>query len=122
MDDTDVCSKLLLHLYTSRVLKNAEVIYYTLLCHPILRDKPCDMTKRCDFKFVFDDVEKHIDSFLVLMLKNTDPDVKTYGFYPPFLQIVSQDISHILPNRIQKRSYPDFSWKAPGGSCPYRVY
>jgi hypothetical protein len=45
------------------VLKDAEVIYYTLLCHPILRDKPCDMTKRCDFKYVFDDVEKHIDSF-----------------------------------------------------------
>jgi len=63
MDDTDVCSKLLLHLYTSRVLKDAEVIYCTLLCPPILRDKPCDMTKRCDFKFVFDDVEKHIDSF-----------------------------------------------------------
>jgi hypothetical protein len=63
MDDTDVCSKVLLHLYTSRVFKDAEVIYCTLLCHPILRDKPCDMTKRCDFKFVFDDVEKHIDSF-----------------------------------------------------------
>jgi hypothetical protein len=45
------------------VLKDAEVIYYALLCHAILRDNPCDMTKRCDFKFVFDDVEKHIDSF-----------------------------------------------------------
>ncbi len=63
MDDTDVYSKLLLHLYTSRVLKDSEVIYSTLLCHRILRDKPCDMTKRCDFKIVFDDVEKHIDSF-----------------------------------------------------------
>jgi hypothetical protein len=35
------------------------------------------MTKRCDFKFVFDDVEKHIDSFWcwktpILMLKRTD--------------------------------------------------
>ena len=45
------------------VLIDAEVIYYTFLCHSILRDKPCDMTKRCDFKFVFIDVEKHIDSF-----------------------------------------------------------
>jgi hypothetical protein len=79
MDDTDVCSKLLLHLYTSRVLKNAEVIYCTLLCHPILREKPCEMTKRCYFKFVFDDVEKHIDSFWcsktpILMLKRTDSE------------------------------------------------
>ncbi len=78
---TDVWSKLLLHLYTSRVLKNAEVIYCTLLCHPILRDKPSDMTKRCDLKFVFDDVEKHIDSFWcsktpILMLKRTDSGVK----------------------------------------------
>ena len=52
------------------VSNDAKVIYYTLLCHQILRDKTYDMTKRCDLKFCFDDVEssgswcwKHNDSF-----------------------------------------------------------
>jgi hypothetical protein len=43
---------------------DVKVIYYTLLCHPILRDKPYDMTKRCDFKF------------FLMMLKAVVPDVQ----------------------------------------------